>query len=389
MKAMFDFIKFTILVLAIVLPSIVIAQNEVGLSIQGIASDSNNTPIVNSNNLAISIEIYTTTSNGVSTNHITNTATVNTDDFGVFSHVIPISQTDFDDLENFDARIKIMMGSSNTVLLDQSLNSVPFSIYAQKASNGVPVGAILPFTGTSVPEGYLLCDGQTFADDADHAALKALLGSTTTPDLRGVFLRGSGSQTMNYDGSGGNSDFNGKSYNAGSLKSYNQSSFESHRHIFNMLTGSPRDDAPGLSRVTGTNRWEFNYSNKVNPTTRNDGDLRWRLWDEVIKGNTDVAGGYASSANKIPDGGGNYGWLRGYSFGFYWGGDGPIIFPNGSSNQKQVQINAHQHRIYGQTWYSNPSNSNNSSFGDSGYTPGPTIFESAPVWYNVNYIIKY
>lgn len=389
MKKRFDMKNFKLLSLVVLVSNFIFAQNEVGLSIQGIASDSSNTPIANATGLSLSIAIYTTDSSNVSTTHVTSTATVTTDDFGVFSYVLPISSTDFEDLEGFDSRIKVMMGSSNAVLLDQSLYSVPFSIYAQSASNGVPVGAILPFTGTTIPAGYLLCNGDSFPSTSDYDALAILLGSRTTPDLRGVYLRGHGSQTMTYDGSGGNDDFDGKNYSTASLLTYDPSSFESHRHIFNMLTGSPKDDNQVLNQVSGQNRWELNYSNKVNPTGRSDGDLRWRLWDEVITGNTNVAGGYASSAKKVSDGGGKYAWLVGYSKNFIWGGDGPIIYRNGSASERDVQINAHQHRIYGQTWYNNPSTSNDATYGDSGYTPGPTVFESSPVWYNVNYIIKY
>lgn len=374
----------------ILFSNIIFSQtNDVGLSIQGIASDSNNTPIANATNLALTTEIYTVSSSGVNTIHITNSTTVITDAFGVFSFVLPISSSDFSDLENFDARIKVKMGSNNSIILDQSLVSVPFSIYAQSALNGVPVGSILPYTGGTIPEGYLLCNGQSL-DNNDHSALIALLGSTTVPDLRGVYLRGAGSQTMNYDGSGGNSDFNGKTYSAGSINSYNEGSFESHRHIFNLLTGSPKDDNQALNKVSGTNRWELNYTNKVNPSGRNDGDLRWRLRDGVIQGDTDIDGWYANRANKVADGGGKYAWIRGSEKTFAWGGDGPIIWADGSGTEnKEVIINPHQHRIYGKTWYSNPSSSNNSTYGDSGLTPGPTFFESAPVWYNVNYIIKY
>lgn len=384
----FSLSKFKLFSLILFTNFIFSQTNDVGLSIQGIASDSNNTPIANATNLAITTEIYTVSSS-VNTVHITNSSTVITDAFGVFSFILPISSSDFSDLENFDARIKVKMGSNNDIILDQSLVSVPFSIYAQSASNGVPVGAILPYTGDTIPEGYLLCNGQSFTDDAEHAALKALLGGTTVPDLRGIFLRGAGSQTMNYDGSGGNDDFNGKTYSVGSIMDYDEGSFESHRHIFNMLTGSPKDDNRGLINVSGTDRWELNYTNKVNPTGRNDGDLRWRIRDGVIQGDTDIDGPYADDANKVADGGGKYAWLKGNSKNFIWGGDGPIIYRNGSISERNAEIYAHQHRVYGKTWYNNPSSSNNSTYGDSGLTPGPTVFESAPVWYNVNYIIKY
>ena len=62
-----------------------------------------------------------------------------------------------------------------------------------------PTGCVLPYAGTTAPEGWLLCDGSTVSR-TDYAGLFAVLGSThgqgdgsTTfhiPDLRGRFVRG-------------------------------------------------------------------------------------------------------------------------------------------------------------------------------------------------------
>jgi hypothetical protein len=62
-----------------------------------------------------------------------------------------------------------------------------------------PTGCVLPYAGTTAPEGWLLCDGSTVSR-TDFAGLFAVLGSThgqgdgsTTfhiPDLRGRFVRG-------------------------------------------------------------------------------------------------------------------------------------------------------------------------------------------------------
>jgi hypothetical protein len=53
----------------------------------------------------------------------------------------------------------------------------------------MPVGAIFSYYGTTAPEGWLLCNGQTIPADAKYDALRALCGGNI-PDLRGVFLRG-------------------------------------------------------------------------------------------------------------------------------------------------------------------------------------------------------
>jgi hypothetical protein len=56
-------------------------------------------------------------------------------------------------------------------------------------SLGVPVGTVILFFGTSAPDGYFACDGSAF-DITAYPALHALLNAGTTPDLRGLFIRG-------------------------------------------------------------------------------------------------------------------------------------------------------------------------------------------------------
>ena len=61
----------------------------------------------------------------------------------------------------------------------------------------VPTGAVFHFVSTSVPNGYLKCNGDTIPNGsgtvqgvtADFSALYALVGATL-PDLRGEFIRG-------------------------------------------------------------------------------------------------------------------------------------------------------------------------------------------------------
>ena len=84
--------------------------------------------------------------------------------------------------------LKIEQTSPSTgVISDEKLNFVP---YAVSASNGVPTGSIMPFIGTVAPRGWILCDGRLLPETATE--LKTLLGSNNAPDLRGMFIRGSG-----------------------------------------------------------------------------------------------------------------------------------------------------------------------------------------------------
>jgi microcystin-dependent protein len=69
----------------------------------------------------------------------------------------------------------------------------------------VPTGAVIPFAMNSAPSGWLAADGSAVSRTT-YAALFAAIGTTygggdnsntfTLPDLRGIFVRGTGSQTI-------------------------------------------------------------------------------------------------------------------------------------------------------------------------------------------------
>ena len=66
------------------------------------------------------------------------------------------------------------------------------SVTQAKTNNSlVPTGAIMAFGMNSVPTGWLACNGQT---TAGYTALAALVGANV-PDLRGYFVRGSGTNS--------------------------------------------------------------------------------------------------------------------------------------------------------------------------------------------------
>ena len=75
-----------------------------------------------------------------------------------------------------------------------------------------PIGSILPFGGTTAPNGFFLCQGQALSR-TDYKDLFDVIGtsfgigdgSTTfnLPDLRGEFLRGAGTNSHTNQGDGG------------------------------------------------------------------------------------------------------------------------------------------------------------------------------------------
>ena len=92
----------------------------------------------------------------------------------------------------------------------EKIMSQPYSQHSKTADNGVPAGTVIAFAGENLPNGYLPCDGRE-VDQSDYPDLFAAIGSlygTSTggkfklPNFQGMFLRGSGSQTINVSSKG-------------------------------------------------------------------------------------------------------------------------------------------------------------------------------------------
>ncbi len=97
---------------------------------------------------------------------------------------------------------------------DADLSSFPIP-QGEAGTRGVPVGAVINFFGDSAPDGYLACDGAEY-NKADYIALSAHLATLSTasqyvgstsdkfkvPDLRGEFLRGTGTNGHTNQGNG-------------------------------------------------------------------------------------------------------------------------------------------------------------------------------------------
>jgi len=187
-----------------------------GISIQGIARDENNSAIANIDALSLQFKIYYLSGSSTEVDISNTTANVKTDNFGVFSYVMSIDKTLFTAICNSAAYLKVTQGS--TVFSNEKLQAVPYAIHAQ---NGVPTGTIMAFIGTTAPEGWLLCNGASFADNAANAKLRELLGSFNTPNLTARYLRGTGTS----EGRGGLG-----------LKEFQYDEFRPHNHSVNLNT---------------------------------------------------------------------------------------------------------------------------------------------------------
>jgi microcystin-dependent protein len=102
-----------------------------------------------------------------------------------------------------------------------TINGTTGIVSPNYTGNGsVPTGSVYHFATSTAPTGFLFCNGNTVPNGsgtvqgvtADFSALYAILGTTygvagTLPDLEGVFIRGTGSQTISgitYSGTLGN-----------------------------------------------------------------------------------------------------------------------------------------------------------------------------------------
>lgn len=189
-----------------------------GISVQGIARDINNEALANIDQLDLKFELYYFIGNSTTpTVFLSSTATIKTDNFGVFSYVVGINPDQSNLISSQSTYLKV--SSLGVVFSDEKLQTVPYAMYAQ---NGVPTGSIMPYIGTTAPNGWLLCDGSAIPSGIYYDKLKTLTGNNT-PDLRAMFLRGAGSG-------------NGKE--GPRLKEVVQDDIKSHFHQINLNTNS-------------------------------------------------------------------------------------------------------------------------------------------------------
>ena len=171
--------------------------------------------------------------------------------------------------------------------------------------NGVPRGSVFCIAHTSIPFGYLECNGDALPNGtgtvqgitADFSLLRALVGANL-PDLRGEFIRG-------FD--------NGKGTDSGrSMLSSQGDQNESHSHAVN-LTTSNKSLTGSVTRIAetmaahGTASGVFSKRSNVNtPTTPNATDSSPAggfdidaSHDHTVTGNTIADGGTETRPRNV------------------------------------------------------------------------------------------
>jgi len=163
-----------------------------GITVQGIARDPNNNARQNQPITILAELNYLNPISGANVVTYNETITIITDEFGVFSTVLKVPNSIQSILTAHEHYLKISEGSM--IISNELLRYVP---YAYSAYNGVPSGSIMPYIGVSAPKGWMLCDGRSIPTTDETAILRDLLGASVTPNLNGMFLRGTGTSPVN------------------------------------------------------------------------------------------------------------------------------------------------------------------------------------------------
>ena len=145
----------------------------------------------------------------------------------------------------------------------------------------VPLGTVLPYYGETAPEHFLICDGTEYLK-SDYGELATHLLSLTdptpyqgsdadhfkVPDLRGEFLRGSGTNSHSGQGSGGvvgehqnatehmNMDFN-SSNNIMHIQINNTSYYQHHNNEDTLINQGAQEAYTTLSKGTSSSKTHY------------------------------------------------------------------------------------------------------------------------------------
>ena len=209
--------------------------------------------------------------------------------------------------------IQIEMDTTNTgkVYRDigtQQMLSVPYALNARRADscnnainavradNGVPVGTVEAYMGTTAPSGWMLCQGAALSRTT-YAALFAVIGtssgngdgSTTfnVPDLRGRFLRGYDSTSVtDVDAASRTANLSGGA-SGNAIGTYQSDVFGQHDH-FTSISGTYYNSSENGGYFRQSNDFK---RNKFNSSMLDD----YYFYDPNGNGFNQYYGGFADA----------------------------------------------------------------------------------------------
>jgi len=279
--------------LLLLISSISFAQ---GISIQGIARDNESSAITDT-----SLTFTFSITQDDNTVLYAETQSIRTDNYGVFSHIVStgnsltvtFNNVDFS-IQNLKLKVSVNYNGNTIEVYNQAFQYTPYAHFAKnahfakKAGNGVPTGSIMPYAGADAPEGWVLCNGESLTTISGSANLRDLLNSDNAPNLKGLFLRGTGISAISPTNFGPD------------LRRYQGDSDISHRHS-NNLTGTTTSSGIHIHTMTAVTSLTGNGVENTNggdgqansvTQTNNDGDHKH---DVAVSGNSGFSDGTSES----------------------------------------------------------------------------------------------
>lgn len=234
--------KLKLLFLALIFTTTIFSQ---GIAVQGIARNNTDSAIINKN-LTFTFTLVRGNSNVYS-----ETESITTDGYGVFSHILgngltsgdSFSSIDFSE-ENLILKISVTYDDSTHAFFEKFLSSTPYAYHAKnadravKADNGVPTGAIMPYAGSFTPDGWLKCDGSPIPSQYTDLREMFKAHDYKTPNLRGRVLKGTGTS--------GNPNYVGPP-----LRDFQADQNKSHKHNSGTLNGTTTGDSKHTHSLNG------------------------------------------------------------------------------------------------------------------------------------------
>ena len=137
----------------------------------------------------------------------------------------------------------------------------------------LPIGTIIPFAGSQIPSGWLLCDGSSVSRST-YSNLYTALGNTwgssssTTfnlPDLRGRFLRGVDSGSGNDPDASSRTAINSGGNTGDNVGSYQNDEFKSHNHGISTSSGSGTNSVMRGGGINSGSSTSYRGGNETRP----------------------------------------------------------------------------------------------------------------------------